>query len=83
MANQTANLDAPYISEAQSQPEVPANSAFDTFDGALGSLLAHTMSDADYTLNTGASPDEVTEYLAYQFTGALTAPRNISIPLTR
>lgn len=81
MANQTANLDAPYISQAQSQPEVVANSAFDVFDGALGSLLTTAMSDANYTLNTSATPDEVTSYLAYKFTGALTADRNIIIPL--
>ena len=82
MANQTANLDAPYISQAQSQPEVVANSAFDVFDGALGSLLVTAMSDANYTLNTSATPDEVTSYLAYKFTGTLTAGRNIVIPLT-
>lgn len=81
MANQTANIDAPYISQAQNQPEVVANSAFDDFDGALGSLLIHGMTDADYTLNTGATPNEVTNYLAYKFTGALTADRNIIIPL--
>jgi hypothetical protein len=81
MANQTANLDAPYISQAQSQPEVVANSSFDVFDGALGSLLVQGMSDADYTLNTGSTPDEVTNYMAYKFTGTISADRNIIIPL--
>lgn len=81
MANQTANLDAAYISQSQSQPEVTANSGFDVFDGALGSLLLTAMTDADYTLNTSASPNEVTGYMAYKFTGTLTAGRNIIIPV--
>lgn len=80
MSNATQNLDAPYISSSQNQPEVTANSAFDVFDGAIGSLLSHAMSDADYTLNTAATPDEVTNYIAYYFTGALSATRNIIIP---
>lgn len=79
----TANLDVTYIASNQNQKEVTANAAFDAFDGALGSLLAHTMTDADYTLNLSASPNEALGYLAYVFTGTLTANRNIIVPTNK
>lgn len=79
----TTNLDVSYIASNQNQKEVTANAAFDAFDGALGSLLAHTMVDADYTLNLSASPNEALGYLGYVFTGTLTASRNIIVPTNK
>jgi hypothetical protein len=81
----TANLGVPYVVAAQSQPEVTVNGAFDDFDGALGSKLAHTMTDADYTLNLSAIPNEALAYYAYDFTASvpLTADRNIVIPTNK
>jgi hypothetical protein len=76
----TANLDVSYIASNQNAKEVTANAAFDAFDGALGSLLAHTMTDADYILNLSASPNEALGYLGYVFTGTLTADRNVIVP---
>jgi hypothetical protein len=79
----TANLGVPYVVAAQSQPEVTVNGAFDDFDGALGSLLAHSMTDANYTLNLSAVPNEALGYLAYVFTGTLTATRDIIVPANK
>jgi hypothetical protein len=64
---------------SQSQPEVTANGDFSTLDSALGSQLIHAMSDADYTLNVAATPSEAL-YLAYKFTGTLTAMRYVIVP---
>jgi hypothetical protein len=79
----TANLGVPYVVAAQSQPEVTVNGAFDDFDGALGSQLATTMTDANYTLNLSAVPNEALAYLTYVFTGTLTADRNIIVPANK
>jgi hypothetical protein len=41
------------------------------------------MSDANYTLNLSASPNEALGYPAYVFTGTLTADRNIIVPTNK
>jgi hypothetical protein len=79
----TENLGIPYLVSAQSQPEITVNGALDDIDGAVGSLLAHTLSDANYTLNLSAVPNEALGYLAYVFTGTLTADRNIIVPTNK
>jgi hypothetical protein len=55
----TANLDIPYLTTNQTDPEVPENAAKDIADAALGGVLSVVLSGA-YTLNnTGTYPREV------------------------
>ncbi len=74
----TANLDVTKIDTGQAQKEVTANEAFDVFDAAL-SELAHTMTDANYTLLTSTMPEEW-QYGILNISGTITADRNIICP---
>ena len=75
----TPNFLMSLLVASQSQPEVTANADFSTLDTVLGSQLTKTLTDADYTLNTGATPSEAL-YLAYKFSGTLTAARHVVVP---
>src|SRR5271166_3128163 len=75
----TPNYDWPLIATNQASPEVTHNDAITLIDAALGSLLVKAMTDADYTLNVSAVPSEASG-LVFQFTGTLTANRNIIVP---
>lgn len=77
----TANLGVTKIDSAQAQKEVTANEAFDVFDAAF-SELAHTMTDANYTLSTSTTPQEW-QYGVINLTGTLTAARNVIVPTNK
>lgn len=79
----TPNLGITHLSASQADKTTTINAAMDGFDAALTALLAHTMTDANYTLSTVATPSEATGYLAYVFTGTLTAGRNIVVPAVK
>lgn len=77
----TPNLALAHIASNQASKEITANAALDGLDRALTGLLAKAFpSDADYTLNLSAVPSEATGYIAYNFTGTITALRNIIVP---
>lgn len=77
----TVNLGVNKIDVALAQKEVTANEAFDVFDAAL-SELAHTMTDANYTLSTSTTPQEW-QYGTIKLTGTLTAGRNLIVPTNK
>ncbi len=78
----TPNYGWPLLATNQASPEVTHNAAITDIDQAFGSLLVTAMTDADYTLNLAAVPSEAS-YLVYQFTGTLTANRNIIVPANK
>jgi hypothetical protein len=78
----TPNYGWPLLATNQASPEVTHNAAITDIDHAFGSLLVTAMTDADYTLNLAAVPSEAS-YLVYQFTGTLTANRNIIVPTNK
>lgn len=73
----TPILQIPFITESQTQPEVVANTAIQDLEAALEARLAVTMTDANLTLT---DPDQACRYMAFVFTGTLTATRNIVVP---
>jgi len=77
----TANLDFDLIDEAQADKEVTANETFTAIDAAF-SELAHTMTDANYTLSTSTTPQEW-QYKIINLTGTLTADRDVIAPLNK
>lgn len=80
MPSNTPNLGISHIATNQTQKEVTANTAFDEFDGAITALLLKAFpSDADYTLTT-TEGGEAYGFLAYKFTGTISALRNIIVP---
>lgn len=76
------NYGWPLIATNQASPEVTHNAAIIDIDAAFGSIFIKAMSDANYTLNVSAVPSEAS-YLAYKFTGVLTADRNIIVPTNK
>lgn len=77
----TPNLLVTEIDVSQSQKEATANAAFVVFDAAL-SEFTKTMTDADYTLSTSTTPQEW-QYGILNFSGTLTANRNIVCPVNK
>jgi hypothetical protein len=75
----TPNYGWPLIATNQASPEITHNDAMVEIDDALGGLFSHVMTDADYTLNVASVPSEA-GHLVYEFTGAITADRNIIVP---
>ncbi|MFZ0797984.1 MAG: hypothetical protein WCA13_14370 [Terriglobales bacterium] len=78
----TPNFNWPLIATNQASPEVTHNAAMELIDAAWGGLFSKVLSDADYTLNTAAVPSEAAD-LFYEFTGTLTANRNIIVPANK
>ncbi len=81
MANNTPNLKISHIATNQNQKEVTANTSADELDLALTSLLAKALPDSNYTL-TASEGGEAYGNIAFNFTGALTADRNVIVPTT-
>lgn len=72
----TPNLAIPHIAASQNQKEVTANDAFDALDNAMNRALSLAMADADLTLTaTQANRNGL-----IVLTGALTAPRTVTLP---
>ncbi len=78
----TPNYGWPLLATNQASPEVTHNDAITDIDLAFGGLFTKAMSDADYTLDVSAVPSEAS-YLTYNFTGTLTADRNIIVPTNK
>lgn len=73
------NLAIVHVAASQNQKEVTVNAAVDALDGALAGLFAHAMTDANYTV-----PDaDAIGNMVFKFTGALTAGRNIVVPVNK
>ena len=77
--SQTPNLEITEVSANQNQKEATISTGFVEFDGAIAGLLVKAMSDADYTLTTGEG-GEALGNMSFQFTGTLSATRNIIAP---
>ncbi len=78
----TTNLIIPDITDSQDNKEVTANQAHDFCDIALTDLLAKAMADSNQTLTTAAGA-EALGHMVFQFTGALTAGRNVVVPTNK
>ena len=72
----STNLAIPLLVDSQSSKYVTVNDAINLLDEAMNSLLAVTMTDADYTFTGGAS----LEAAAFVMSGTLTAGRNVIVP---
>jgi hypothetical protein len=78
----TTNLNIPDITDSQDDKEVTANQAHDFCDIALTDLLSKAMADTNQTLTTAAGAEALGN-MVYQFTGALTAGRNVVVPTNK
>jgi hypothetical protein len=72
----STNLGIPLLVDSQSSKYITVNDAINLLDEAMNSLLAVTMTDADYTFSSGAS----LEAAAFVMSGTLTAARNVIVP---
>lgn len=72
----TPNLLIDHIAAAQAQKEVTANTGFDALDKALCQLTTIALANADLTL----TDVQLLQSFYLRFTGALTAPRTITVP---
>lgn len=79
---QTPNLLITEIAANQNQKEVTANTAFVELEAAMTDVVAITMTDADYTLSA-TEGGQALGNLCFNFTGTLTAIRNIIVPTNK
>lgn len=78
----TPNLGITHTLESQDQKVPTINSAFDNLELALTDILVKAMADANQTLTT-TEGGEALGNLVFQFTGALTANRNVNVPVNK
>lgn len=79
---QTPNLLLTEVAANQNQKEVTVNDALINLDGAIAGQVSIAMTDADYTLSTGEG-NQALGNMAFQFTGTLSAGRNIIVPASK
>lgn len=79
---QTPNFDITEVAANQNQKEVTINTGFVELEAAVSSYLAISMPDADYTLTTGEG-GQALGHVAFQFSGFITADRNIIVPVNK
>lgn len=72
----TPNLAIPHIAASQNQKEVTANDAFNALDNSANRALGIAVGDADLTLTS----DQANRNGLIVLTGALTAPRTVTLP---
>jgi hypothetical protein len=70
------NLAITLLSSSQATKYVTVNEAIDALDEALCGLVSEAMSDANFNVPTA----DALEDIAFIFTGALTAGRNVIVP---
>jgi len=70
------NLSITHVAAAQNQKEVTINDAVDALDNAMNRALSLAMADADVTLTA----DQANRNGLIVLTGALTAPRTVTLP---
>lgn len=75
----TPNLAIPHTLPTQNNKTVTLNAGADLFDQALAGAITEAMSDADFTVPTA----DALGYMAFKFTGALTALRNVIVPAVK
>ena len=78
----TPNLQITHVEVSQKTKEATVNDALDDFDGAVAQYLIQAMGDADKNLQTlvDADGDPIgLRHAVFEFTGALTAGRTITL----
>lgn len=73
------NLAIPLLSSSQSTKYVTVNGAIDLLDSAIAGSVVEAMADANFNVPTA----DATGYMAFKFTGALTAGRNVVVPANK
>jgi hypothetical protein len=75
----TPNLAIAHVLPTQNNKTVTINAGLDQIDTVIAGSITEAMSDADFTVPTA----DALAYMAFKFTGALTAVRNVIVPLVK
>ena len=75
----TTNLEIDLLEENQSLPEVTTNAGTNKIDGALTDLFTQAMADSNQTV----ADDDALSTMFIECTGALTATRQLTLPVNK